>query len=202
MTGIRGRVDFKAAKFTIDRLPDDLAAATSGALDDLGRQLIKRIRATAPRAERRPPGETRQRYSESWAVDKKTPRTISLRTSQGFLYRILEFTGAKPGPRVPRRAQALRWYSRNGKPVFASRVWFPGFQPLPHVRPAMRVVMSAAPDIVFARFGAVNRLFRPSSKIARTRAKRKLSASRTVRRKTGRRRLSRRAVVRNSSATT
>lgn len=188
-------------KISISAMPRDMNTAITKSLTDMSKELIRDIRQTAPRAEHRPPDRKGQRYNMSWSVDKRTPRTISIKTTQGFLYRILEFTGARAGIRVPKKAKALRWYTRNNRPVFSKKVRFPGFKPIPHVRPALKRVLRAGPDIASHHFARANPAFHKDAARAASAVRTKLQTSRSARRATGKKRLRRRATVRTKNVT-
>ena len=91
---------------------------------------------------RRSPKDT-TKYAESWKLGPRTPRKAKVETRQGFLFKILEFTGSKPHIIRAKKANALHWIDKQtGGHRFAKFVHHPGFRPIPHARPAVKTIQN------------------------------------------------------------
>ena len=81
------------------------------------------------------------KYKQSWKKGKITRQSAHVETPKKKLYKLLEFTGAKPHIIRARNAQFLHWVDEDtGKDMFRKMVNHPGFRPIPHARPAARAV--------------------------------------------------------------
>ena len=79
-------------------------------------------------------------YKKSWKKGKITRQSAHVETPKKKLYKMLEFTGAKPHKIRARRVKYLHWVDKSGKDVFRKEVNHPGFNAIPHARPAARKV--------------------------------------------------------------
>lgn len=126
-------------------------------------------------------------YSKSWWVDEPQGNAIYIRTDDGLKARMLEFTGRRPS-RI--HGNPILHFQIAGQDIFVHWVDHPGFPAKPHIRRAMRQLQKEAPSIIYAALGKHVKIFKEPTQKYQTQWTR-LSASRTVRRKSTRRRLRR-----------
>lgn len=128
----------KTIRGQLERLQKEHA---SGWQDTVANSLVKEIREKAPK--------DTGKYAKSWTVKQRKNRTkyktvIHIAPSKKFqkLFGWLEFTGTIPHEILPVRALYLHWIDKEtGMHHFRKRVWHPGTDPTPHVRPAMRKIL-------------------------------------------------------------
>lgn len=78
-------------------------------------------------------------YARSWKKGQISGKTATVQTTNGKLFAILEFTGANPQVRIRSKGQGPYVFKdSSGMIVFAMKINWPGFEKIPHVRPAMR----------------------------------------------------------------
>lgn len=119
-------------------------------LNELADELLKEIKQKAPRDT----GE----YAGSWRKGSITGNKITVETPNGDLFTILEFTGRDPGRIDPfGDVLAFNW---KGEDVFFRFVMHPGFDEMPHVRPAMRKTMKEANRIIIKNLKKNMRIFK------------------------------------------
>jgi len=115
-------------KVAVEEIPKNRDKFVKDTLNDLADELLKEIKKNAPRDT----GE----YAGSWRKQPAKDNKITVETPEGDLYTILEFTGRDPGRIEPfGDVLAFNW---RGEDVFFKFVMHPGFDEMPHVRPAMR----------------------------------------------------------------
>jgi len=112
---------------------------TKSVLKDLQEIFLKEIHKKAPR--------NTGKYSESWKAGTVTPKKATVETPEGELYEILEFTGRKPG-RINAKAGGVLAFKWRNADVFFKFVNHPGFDEMPHVRPALRVTMKQTQTVI------------------------------------------------------
>lgn len=79
------------------------------------------------------------KYAKSWKKGQIVGKKAEVRTSAGKLFALLEFTGAKPQTRVRSPGQGPYVFkSESGEVIFTMKINWPGFDNIPHVRPAMK----------------------------------------------------------------
>ena len=79
------------------------------------------------------------KYADSWKKGKLTGKIAEVTSNQGKLFGILEFTGAKSQLRKRTKGQGPYVFTvSTGETVFSMTINWPGFENLPHVRPATR----------------------------------------------------------------
>jgi len=118
-------------------------------LTELQTIFLKKIKKNAPRKT--------GSYSQSWKAGEVTASKATVETPQGELYDILEFQGRTPG-RIDASPGSVLAFVWNGADTFLAFVNNPGFEEMPHVRPALRETMKEYPQIF-------NKLFKKHFKL-------------------------------------
>ncbi len=137
-------------KVAVEEIPKNKDQFVKDTLNDLADELVKEIQKTAPRDT----GE----YANSWKKMSPSGNKITVETPAGDLFTILEFTGRDPGRIEPfGEVLAFEW---RGVDVFFRFVMHPGFDEMPHVRPAMRKTMKQANQIIFKNLKKNMRIFK------------------------------------------
>lgn len=116
-------------------------------LNELQKLLLEQIQKLAPRNT----GE----YAESWRLGSIDGNIATVETPMGLLYIILELQGRSPG-RI--HGDPLH-FQIDGSDVFVRFVDHPGFDPIPHVRPALRIVLNFALSIIYENLRGNYRIF-------------------------------------------
>jgi len=100
------------------------------------------------------------KYAKSWRKGKITENTAQVITDQGDLYVLLEFTGAPPQLRTRSKGQGpYVFQAEDGSTVFTMKINWPGFDKIPHVRPAMRKLEANLNAIVAANLSILSPIF-------------------------------------------
>ncbi|MCV0398553.1 MAG: hypothetical protein K5785_01005 [Nitrosarchaeum sp.] len=155
-------------------------------LTALGNRLVDLIQENAPYSS--------GAYAEGWKLDQVSQTKAIISNPDGKKFTILEFTGKRPTHIEAKRAKALHFVI-DGQDVFVKFSNPGGFAAKPHVRPAMKQLMREARDIIYAVLGDELKMFKEVAKPY------KLKASRTVQKKTGRKRLRRKGSFRSKNVT-
>jgi len=93
--------------------------------------LLNYIRQLAPRKS--------GKYAKSWKKGQIVGKKAEVTTTAGKLFALLEFTGAKPQTRVRSPGQGPYVFKdESGNVIFTMKINWPGFDNIPHVRPAMK----------------------------------------------------------------
>lgn len=117
-------------------------------LNAMANHLINLIREKAPKDT----GE----YAASWTASSLGSSSIKVSTFMSELFIILEYTGSDPhiieaGILSGKSGKmALHWVDKQGVDQFRVRVPHPGFDNMPHVRPALEQLQRDQPTIVYA----------------------------------------------------
>lgn len=99
-------------------------------------------------------------YARSWKKGMISKNTAKVTTTLSQLFEILEFTGAKPQNRVRTGNQKPYVFKdENGITVFTFKINWPGFDNIPHVRPAMRRLEKDFPIILAANSSKFSIIF-------------------------------------------
>ena len=183
-----GSIDIKQVTTAMLDVPSKNKQYLAKTLRDLQTLYLDLIKGYAPR--------DTGAYGDSWRRGEIKGNVAYIRSPMGKLYKILEFTGANPGIRKPRKARALR-FTIDGVVIYAMSVYFPGFLKIPHVRPAKREFMRHARLIMYANLDTYStRLF--DVKRAKQQAKVKvgnLRVRRVVNKKAGKKKFRSRTIV-------
>ena len=129
-------------------------------LTDVQTVLLRYIRALAPRNT----GD----YAKSWKRGKIIQDVAIVKTTAGFLYEMLEYTGAKP--QLRQRSPGQKPYvftNAQGETIFTFKINWPGFDNIPHVRPAMRKLEGVLPLIMIAHLDILSPLYEKQARKAR-----------------------------------
>jgi len=137
-------------KVAVDEIPKNKDKFVKDTLNELADFLLSEIKKTAPRDT----GE----YAGSWIKESVKDNKIQVTTNEGDLFTILEFTGRDPG-RIDPFGDVLAFNWR-GEDVFFRFVMHPGFDEMPHVRPAMRKTIKGANAIIFKNLKKNMRIFK------------------------------------------
>ena len=132
----------------VNELPRNYGKFAKKVLKELQDIFIKEIRKKAPRNT----GD----YANSWKAGTVSDIKATIQTPKGKLFMILEFQGRKPG-RIEGDPLA---FVVNGEEVFVTFVNHPGFKEIPHARPAMRVTIQQANQVIRKHMKSTFRLFR------------------------------------------
>ena len=115
------------------------SAFTKGVLKDLQTIFLKEIKRLAPRDT----GE----YAQSWKAGEVTDTKATVETPQGELYDILEFEGRAPG-RIDAVSGGVLAFEWRGMDAFFTFVDHPGFEKMPHVKPALKKTMQQVKKVI------------------------------------------------------
>jgi len=125
-------------KVALDELPKNRDAFTKNVINDMLDFFLREVKAKAP--------AKTGAYAESWKKGEVTATKGQIETPQGELFDILEFQGRKPG-RIDAKDNVLAFIWNNAE-VFFKFVMHPGFEEMPHVRPALRKTMKEGNRII------------------------------------------------------
>ena len=178
-TGLFLKWDTKKIEQEINNMiGGNVAKFQRACLTDIQEILLRFIKQLAPR--------NTGAYADSWRAEAIKGNKAVISSKAGKLFVILEFRGAKPGIREPRTAQALR-FEIDGKVIFALRVNFPGFDAIPHVRPALKKLNADAKVIVAAHLSKLSAIFLQESNKAKPKIAnlKKIKLTRNARSKAG-----------------
>ena len=124
----------------IDLLPIYKVAKKLGSQELITKHLKQHQGVLLMEVKKRAPVDTGA-YKKSWKKGRITRQSAHVETPKKKLYKMLEFTGAKPHKIRARRVKYLHWVDKQtGKDMFRKEVNHPGFNPIPHARPAARKV--------------------------------------------------------------
>lgn len=126
---------------TLGKVPANIKRWEKATLEDLAKVLEDSIKKLAP--------EKTGDYKTSWETTGVNGSIISVETPFGELFIILEFQGSNPHKIEAAPGGVLAFPDEAGNTVFTVRVNHPGFEPIPHVRQSIKVMLKAAPKIVF-----------------------------------------------------
>lgn len=147
--------NFDKINIELDKIPQNLALVLDRSARQMAQLWLDLIKNRAPFDE--------GKYANSWNIDsiniQGNGAQIILGTPEGLLYVLLEFTGRKSGRINAKEGGVLRWEDETGV-HFAKYVTHPGFQPSPHVRPALAELLRVAPFILLKNIGEVSPIFR------------------------------------------
>lgn len=112
------------------------------------------------------------KYAKSWKKGMIRKNIADVTTTSGDLFEILEFTGADPQTRVRSAGQKPYVFKdENGITVFTFKINWPGFDNIPHVRPAMRKLEKDFPVILAANISKFSVLFNKTSNANKSKVK-------------------------------
>lgn len=126
-------------KTAINEIPNNKKQFIKDTLKELQELFLKETQKNAP--------SKTGKYKGSWKKKTFTGNIARIETKLGELFEILEFQGRKPG-RITAKDTVLAFVWR-GRDVFFPFVDHPGFEAMPHVRPALRKTMRDANRIIF-----------------------------------------------------
>jgi len=100
------------------------------------------------------------KYAASWKKGSITGKIATVMSSQGMLFNLLEFTGAKPQLRQRSKGQKPYVFeTESGETVFTMKINWPGFDNIPHVRPALRRLEQDFNTIIAANMSKLSTLY-------------------------------------------
>jgi len=137
-------------KVAVDEIPKNKRQFIKDTLKELQTLFLKNIKAGAP--------SDTGKYKGSWKLKKFTGNIARVETKMGELFEILEFQGRKPG-RINAKDNVLA-FPWKGEDVFFKFVMHPGFEEMPHVRPALRKTMKEANRIINKNLKSNMRIFK------------------------------------------
>ena len=86
-------------------------------------------------------------YSKGWKVNDVEGNEVTVTNPDEKKFTILEFTG-RPSGRINAPPGKMLHFVINGEDIFVTFIDHPGFQPEPHVRPALEQLEREAKDIM------------------------------------------------------
>ena len=137
--------DISSIRETFDDMIPQVDSVVSKTLDDAGEVYLERIDEVAPRKT--------GAYADSWQVTGKGRTYIEMGTPMKLLFTILEFTGRRPS-RIYAKDKLLK-FKWMGRTWFLPYVNHPGFDAIPHARPALTEVIRLMPAIFYRRLREV-----------------------------------------------
>lgn len=118
---------------------------TDSEIKELGEEVLQALGDRLQELiEERSPKDT-GKYASEWKVDPIQENTITVSNPDGLKFTLLEFTGRRPSKI---QGKPLLHFVINGRDIFVTFVNHPGFQPEPHVRPALEQLGREAKGIM------------------------------------------------------
>lgn len=155
MSGISLDFDFKPIQAELKKLRSTTKYGNK-VMADVQDIMIGEIRTRSPKKT--------GRYARSWKAGNKDSKIAEVITDQGRLFAILEFQGSRGATITPKNAKALRFELPDGTVLFRMKANPKGFEPIPHVRPAMRRILKLMPDIMAAHMDEISKMFAADAK--------------------------------------
>lgn len=143
-------VTIKEVVKAVGELPRNKDKFTKDVINDMLDFFLREVKAKAP--------SKTGAYASSWKKGKVTTKKGQIETPEGELFIILEFQGRDAG-RIDAKDNVLAFIWRNAK-VFFKFVNHPGFEEMPHVRPALRKTKKEFPKIFKKNLKKHFRLFK------------------------------------------
>jgi len=134
----------------VEELPRNKDKFTKDVINDLLNFFLREVKEKAP--------AKTGAYAQSWKKAKVTATKGQIETPEGELFIILEFQGRDAG-RIDAKDNVLAFIWRNAE-VFFKFVNHPGFEEMPHVRPALRKTKKEFPKIFKKNLKKHFRLFK------------------------------------------
>lgn len=107
---------------------------TDSEINDLVKEILEALgKRLQELIEKRSPRDT-GKYASEWSVGDVQENTITVSNPDNLKFTLLEFTGRRKS-RI--KGKPLLHFLINGIDIFVTFVDHPGFQPEPHVRPAL-----------------------------------------------------------------
>ncbi len=138
---IHTKIEFTKIQKYFKNIEDKYDDIKKNILEKSQKSLLNNIQRLAPRNT----GE----YANSWKLGPIDAESASIITPMGQLFIILEFTGAAPQKRQrkpPEKPYVFK--AKSGETVFTFKVDWPGFDKIPHAKPALLLTFKEIPDIL------------------------------------------------------
>jgi len=139
-------------------------------------------------------------YAKSWIKGKLIGKTAEVTSPEGKLFNLLEFTGAKPQLRIRNASQGpYVFQTESGETIFTFKINWPGFDNIPHVRPALRRLEKDMSTIIAANMSKLSILYNDISNQNKPKVKqlKKVKVSKTNQSRSGTRKLNKSGSVPN-----
>lgn len=159
MAFIEGKINLGAIEKELDSMDSNFIKYQEAVLKDLQDIFIKNVEKKAPKKT--------GKYSKSWKAGPINGNKATIYTPFGMLYAMLEWTGRSPG-RISGKLMVFE--AETGETVFTMKIDHPGFDPVPHVRPALKKTMAECSPVLFAHLDKLSRMFDKVAKQNKTKA--------------------------------